>query len=356
MATFMKHHANMTYSSTSPFAQKQAFGGVAVVARKASLRRGSLPGSRLVAKRPVCKVSVSSSSTNPRAPIKVAKPRSIYGNFSARDSEREAEMDSRMILGRPVTWEAMFRFMDGKVTGTSPEECAKALAKGKVTLLDLRSPDDGASDIEWMNPGFFIAGTMRNGMIEKSVNVPLYSLIGGNTFYKQARRASFSYIFGVLNGQEIRTDFVDEVLALIPNKKTPLVLMCDSKYATMEKATGRDFGIRSRALQGAYYLLKVGGYTNVTFLEGGFLGWDKAGLPVQPFTDPNAQPFAQRNLPKMFSILFFLIVVTSIKTGAVFVPIIFFAPEGTLTEYGLGELEEVRNLYVNTFSNLLHLK
>jgi hypothetical protein len=82
--------------------------------------------------------------------------------------------------------------------------------------------------------GFFIAGTMRKGVVPGAVNVPLYSLIGGNTFYKQARRAGFSYIFGVLNGQEVRSDFVKEVLAAIPKKDTPIVVMCDSKYPTME--------------------------------------------------------------------------------------------------------------------------
>lgn len=60
-------------------------------------------------------------------------------------------------------------------------------------------------------------------------------------------------------------------------------------------------------MQAVYYLLKVGGYKNVTFMQGGFLGWDSAGLPVTPFSDPDAQPFAQRNVGKMASILFFLV-------------------------------------------------
>jgi hypothetical protein len=68
-------------------------------------------------------------------------------------------------------------------------------------LLDVRSPDDGASDIEWMNNGFFIAGSMRYGVLPKAINIPLYSLIGGVSLYKQIRRVGFSYVFGVLNGQ-----------------------------------------------------------------------------------------------------------------------------------------------------------
>jgi hypothetical protein len=35
--------------------------------------------------------------------------------------------------------------------------------------------------------------------------------------------------------------------------------------------------------------------------------------------------------------------VTSIKTGAVFVPILFFAPEGTMSQYGLASLDEARS-------------
>lgn len=44
---------------------------------------------------------------------------------------------------------------------------------------------------------------MRKGVIDGAVNVPLYSLIEGTTMYKQLRRAGFSYVFGVLNGQEV---------------------------------------------------------------------------------------------------------------------------------------------------------
>lgn len=69
-------------------------------------------------------------------------------------------------------------------------------------------------------------------------------------------------------------------------------------------------------------------------------------MPVTAFSDPDAQPFAQRNLPKMASILFFLVFVTSIKSGLVFLPILFFAPEGTLADYGLTPLEEVKAAYI----------
>jgi hypothetical protein len=85
----------------------------------------------------------------------------------------------------------------------------------------------------------------------------------------------------------------------------------------MEKAMGRDFGIRSRSLQAIYYLKKVGGYTNVRYMQGGFYAWDEAELPVEEFNDPDAKPFAQRNLPKMIKIGTFLLFVTSIKSGLV---------------------------------------
>jgi hypothetical protein len=93
----------------------------------------------------------------------------------------------------------------------------------------------------------------------------------------------------------------------------------------------------------------------VSYMKGGFLGWDAAGLPVEAFSDPDAQPFAQRNVSKMASILFFLVFVTSIKTGAVFVPILFFAPEGTMTQYGLSTLDTARSSFIHTFQVLLHL-
>lgn len=202
-----------------------------------------------------------------------------------------------------------------------------------------------------MRKGFFIAGTMRKGLPEGAVNVPLFQLIGGQTVYKQIRRITFSYVFGVLNGQEVRREFFEEVLEVMPDKKKTVVVMCDAKYATMDKATGRERGIRSRSLQATYYLMRFCGYTDVKFMEGGFLGWEKAGMPVEEFNDPNAKPFAQKNLPKMISILSFLFFVTSVKSGLVFIPIILFAPEGTLADYGFTPLEEVKQAYLATFHN-----
>jgi len=55
----------------------------------------------------------------------------------------------------------------------------------------------------------------------------------------------------------LRHHHAQEVSAALPKKDTPIVIMCDSKYANMETAQGRDFGIRSRGLQACYYLLKV---------------------------------------------------------------------------------------------------
>lgn len=48
---------------------------------------------------------------------------------------------------------------------------------------------------------------------------------------------------------QLRTTFVEEVMAKFPDKDTPLVLFCDASRPTMEKAMGREFGIRSRSLQ-----------------------------------------------------------------------------------------------------------
>ena len=72
-------------------------------------------------------------------------------------------------------------------------------------------------------------------------------------------------------------------------------------------------------------------------------------MPVEEFNDPDAKPFAQKNLPKMISILSFLFFVTSVKSGLVFIPIILFAPEGTLADYGLSSLEVVKQSYLATF-------
>ncbi|KAK3274946.1 hypothetical protein CYMTET_16899 [Cymbomonas tetramitiformis] len=138
----------------------------------------------------------------------------------ARDNRRTDILDDKLSLGRPVLWETMFRYMQGNVSGVTPEELQSLLAKKQVKLLDIRSPDDGASDVAWMNPGFFIEGTMRKGVIDEAVNVPLCTLIEGSSMYKQMRRFAFSYIFGVLNGQELRPEFVKEVLAEYPDKRT----------------------------------------------------------------------------------------------------------------------------------------
>lgn len=78
-------------------------------------------------------------------------------------------------------------------------------------------------------------------------------------------------------------------------------------------------------------------------------------LPVYEFDDPDAKPFAQRNLPKMLSILTFLTFVTSIKSGLVFIPFLFFAPPGSLCTAGFCELENLRDLFVAAAKNPLSL-
>jgi hypothetical protein len=40
----------------------------------------------------------------------------------------------------------------GQVDGLTPEQVQQLVASKKLTILDVRSPDDGASDVEWMNP------------------------------------------------------------------------------------------------------------------------------------------------------------------------------------------------------------
>lgn len=73
------------------------------------------------------------------------------GSDGRRDARQVGNLSNKMALGRPVQWETMFRFMEGKVASVTAEE-ARALSRdGAAQLLDVRSPDDGASDIEWMN-------------------------------------------------------------------------------------------------------------------------------------------------------------------------------------------------------------
>jgi len=302
------------------------------------------------------KQKVSSAvELEPEAPVSQVelRRRERLVKQAERDRYLEDNLEEALEKGHGIPWGTMFRYMDGKVEGITPEETHALVSAGKATLLDVRSKDDGASDVQWMNPGFFIAGTMRDGTPEGAVNVPLFQLIGGQTLYKQVRRIAFSYVFGVLNGQEVRREFFEEVEELIPDKNKLIVVMCDAKYPTMQTAIGRETGIRSRSLQATYYLMRYGGYKNVKFMEGGFVGWDTAGMPVNEFNDPNAQPFAQRNLPKMASILSFLLFVTAVKSGLVFIPILIFAPDGALADYGFTPLEEVKQAYLATFHRYL---
>mmetsp|Transcript_35201 Transcript_35201/g.59337 ORF Transcript_35201/g.59337 Transcript_35201/m.59337 type:complete len:356 (-) Transcript_35201:105-1172(-) len=294
-------------------------------------------------------------STPPSVKTYKQKVAEKAANVADLDAKEMDVLQDKMQLGRPVQWETMFRYMDGQLSGISMEDAYAGMSKrgrGQLNLLDVRSPNDGASDIEWMNSGFFIAGTMRYGVIPGAVNVPLYSLIGGMDLYKQIRRIGFSYLFGVLNGQELRPEFVTETEKRFPDKDAPLVVFCDASRPTMDKAIGRNFGVRSRSLQACYYLMKVGGYTNVRFLEGGFMGWyNDDAMPVEEFNDPDAKPFAERNLPKMLSILSFLLFATSLKSGLFLVPLLFFAPEGSLCAAGWCELENTKNLFLHAFDH-----
>jgi rhodanese-related sulfurtransferase len=64
------------------------------------------------------------------------------------------------------------RWMDGKVEGISPEETHKLVSSGKAVLLDVRSKDDGASDVQWMNnKGGSWMPTTRNHQASATITV-----------------------------------------------------------------------------------------------------------------------------------------------------------------------------------------
>eukprot|EP00899_Mesostigma_viride_P007201 jgi/Mesvir1/16482/Mv10040-RA.1 len=238
----------------------------------------------------------------------------------------KSQMDEMLEMhekGKPVEWNTMFRYLMGpgaKVQAITPQAAWERSRKKTITILDVRSADDGASDIPWMNRGFFVPGTMRYGVIANSVNIPLFQTIQGLTMWRWMRRAAFTYIMGVLNGQEVRPTFSAEVEAAIPNKATPIALLCDSG-GNLDANVNRKFGLMSRSLQAAFYL-KLAGYTNLYYIKGGFRDYVREDLPVEEFVDENAQPFAQKNFPRMFALIGFIVLATLTKYGIIFFPLL----------------------------------
>lgn len=147
-----------------------------------------------------------------------------------------------------------------KLKMVSPQEVEFARQRG-AKIVDIRPSDEFASS-----------------RIPGSVSVEFFRLIEGWGPVKVVRRAVYAF-FGVLNGTEFNDRFFDEITAAVPNKKAPVVLLCNVG-GTLDPTGPSKFGRQSRSLSAAYELTRAG-YTNVQVLKGGFSEWQKAGRDVE---------------------------------------------------------------------------
>ena len=65
----------------------------------------------------------------------------------------------------------------------------------------------------------------------------------------------------------------------MPNKNTRVVLVDDSKTGSLERSMEAPRGQLSRALLGAYRL-KLAGYSDVRFMQGGINQWTAKGYAM----------------------------------------------------------------------------
>jgi rhodanese-related sulfurtransferase len=66
---------------------------------------------------------------------------------------------------------------------------------------------------------------------------------------------------------------------VVPKNKE-VILICESGGSLENKAGGGNFGSQSRSLKAAYFLVRDGGFTKVSYCTGGFPEWCRADLPV----------------------------------------------------------------------------
>eukprot|EP00854_Cymbomonas_tetramitiformis_P015049 gene15049-17785_t len=129
-----------------------------------------------------------------------------------------------------------------------------------VPLLDVRAPED------------FVDVHAKD-----AVSVPLYTPISGFSPVQMMRRVV--YAANGMAGTELNENFVADVVAAIPDKSEPIVVMCDSGGSYEATATSGLEAKKSRSLI-ACYLLMQEGYENVLHAEGGLRDWARLEMPV----------------------------------------------------------------------------
>eukprot|EP00959_Pyramimonas_sp_CCMP1952_P155360 3250665-Pyramimonas_sp.AAC.4 len=92
----------------------------------------------------------------PRAEVTPLSPHDIWAGFIRVCGYRHSRVAMGTSASSPLTstaWplSAAGRAMDGSLSGISAEDAYAAQKRNKAVLLDVRSADDGASDIKWMN-------------------------------------------------------------------------------------------------------------------------------------------------------------------------------------------------------------
>jgi hypothetical protein len=105
-----------------------------------------------------------------------------------------------------------------------------------------------------------------------------FRLISGWSPDQILRKAAFAF-FGVLNGTEYNADFLQEVSSAVKSKGSSVVLYCNIG-GTLESTGPSEWGRQSRSLTAAYELVKAG-YSNVSFMDGGFYAYAKEKLETE---------------------------------------------------------------------------
>lgn len=146
-----------------------------------------------------------------------------------------------------------------KLESLTIEGIAQAQSEG-VSLLDVRAPED------------FVDVHAKD-----AVSVPLYTPISGFSPIQMMRRVV--YAANGMAGTELNENFVAEVVAAMPDKSKPIIVMCDSGGSYEATATSGLEAKKSRSLI-ACYLLMQEGYENVLHADGGLRDWARLEMPV----------------------------------------------------------------------------
>mmetsp|Transcript_16381 Transcript_16381/g.49101 ORF Transcript_16381/g.49101 Transcript_16381/m.49101 type:complete len:271 (-) Transcript_16381:272-1084(-) len=165
--------------------------------------------------------------------------------------------------GNYVIWPVVWQTLTNAGLKSVDAEEAKKLLEGGAVMVDIRTPDNFASE-----------------RIPGAVNVPLFVPVEGTETFDRIKKFVMATAFA-MQATERNKKFAEAAAEALPKKSQQIIVYCNRGGRLQTGKKGRrgtfddkdlSFGIESRSLKGCYELMQAG-YTNVVHLDGGISTW-----------------------------------------------------------------------------------